>query len=65
MILSNLILLFILGLNRIVCHLLVGFLTHLFDFAIPLVYPPIGINLTLTWYIIKGMIATFGELNTK
>jgi hypothetical protein len=36
MFLSNLILLFILGLDRIVCHLLFGLLTRLFDFAIPL-----------------------------
>ncbi|PKO08832.1 MAG: hypothetical protein CVU40_13600 [Chloroflexi bacterium HGW-Chloroflexi-2] len=26
---------------------------------------PIRIKFTLTWDIIKGMIATFGELNTK
>lgn len=41
MFLSNLILLFILGLDRIVCHLLFGLLTRLFDFAIPLPKDPI------------------------
>jgi sulfite exporter TauE/SafE len=73
MFLSNLILWFILGLYRIVCHLLIGFLTRLFDFAIALVptrsilrtYYSIAIHFTLMYFEQVARMKNFEMENEK